>query len=263
MLRFVVAGCGIGGLTVAHALSRLGHQVDLFERASELRPVGAGISIQPNAMQAFRQLDIHQSILEASWTADVAQVLFADGRVVHRMDFSDYESEYGFLPSTIYRGDLIHVLHQTLPSTVTTHLSEGVDSFEELDDSVRVNTSQQSMECDALIGADGIHSAVRSQLWGKSEPNYAGYVCWRGMVSVPQLVEQVQTLTEVWGPGSRFGFMRCNPNQVYWFGTLDSNEPDQLANDPDWGETLRWLDSSDSRANPCHRSERDRLQPNC
>lgn len=224
-MKFVVAGCGIGGLTVAHALSRLGHNILLLEKSAELKPVGAGISIQPNAMQALKRLDLDRLVATAGWEAEGARVLSDTGKQYRHFDFSNYRDQFGFLPQTIYRGDLIRVLHQSLDDSKTKILlDEEFESFRESDSGIIVTTSKGSIECDALIGSDGIHSKVRNQLWGEVKPIFAGYTCWRGMVTDPHLVNQVETMTEVWGKGARFGFMRCNKDQVYWFATENRSE---------------------------------------
>ncbi len=264
-MKFVIAGCGIGGLTAAHALSRLGHFVVLLEKAPELKPVGAGISLQPNAMQALKRIGLSDTVKSVAWEADFARVLSDTGKQYSSFNFSDYSEKLGFLPMTIYRGDLIRVLHEALDTKNTEiHLNEGVESFEHVNPSDQksndlaqrlsgnsqtthsmiVTTSRgRKIECDAIVGADGIHSQVRNQMFGPSKLNYAGYTCWRGMVTDPQLVNRVDTMTEVWGRAARFGFMKCNQNQVYWFATENRKTRTDDQADTQWKSRFKsWIE---------------------
>ena len=243
-MNFLIAGCGIGGLSAAHALVRQGHQVRLLERSGELKPVGAGISLQPNAMQALRRLGLDGAVSEVAWDADQARIQTWNGKLLTRFDFSKYQERFGFLPKTIFRGDLIRVLAETLDrSHAEMVLGESLKSYVESADKITVTTCHgKSYQCDALVGADGIHSAVRTQLWGESPPKFAGYTCWRGMVHDPNLVTQVETMTEVWGNGSRCGYMRCNPRQVYWFATQNRRSRSDHETDPSWKSCFQsWI----------------------
>lgn len=237
-MKFLIVGCGIGGLSAAHALAQNGHQIQLFERAAELKPVGAGISLQPNAMQALKRLGVAQLIQNAAWPAEQAQICASDGKVLTLFDFGNYLDKFGFLPMTIYRGDLVNILARALsekvgPSEIL--LDQQVASFSEGQDDLKVKTEAGiEHRGEALIAADGIHSVVRRRLWDKQVPRYAGYTCWRGMVDDRELVGQVDTMTEVWGKGARFGFMRCNERQVYWFATEDRKSRTDHERDSTW-----------------------------
>ena len=245
-MKFLIVGCGIGGLAAAHALTQNGHQVELVERASALKPVGAGISLQPNAMQALKRLGVDQLIQQAAWPAEQAQICTSNGKVLTQFDFGNYQEMFGFLPMTIYRGDLINILAQSLSDKEGQSkivLDQQVSSFEESNGAIKVTTEcGEEHQCDALVAADGIHSIIRQKLWKKQIPRYAGYTCWRGMVDDPNLVKQVNTMTEVWGKGARFGFMRCNDRQVYWFATEDRKARTDQQPDSSWKKRFQnWM----------------------
>ena len=242
-MKIVVAGCGIGGLSAAHALSQAGHQVVLLERAPLLKPVGAGIGIQPNALQAFKRLGLAEKIIAAGWPSSEARIVSPQGHSISGFDFNKFKDRLGYLPLTIFRGDLIRVLHDALDrNRIELRLAEPIESFESSDDCVVVHTSGTSIDCDGLVGADGVNSRVRAQLHGESPTNYAGYTCWRGMVEEPSVVDTVQTMTEVWGKGRRFGFMRCNERQVYWFATEQRRHRDEGEDNDSWKEAFaNWI----------------------
>ena len=246
-MDFIVVGAGIGGLSCANALAREGHNVRVLERTSELRPVGAGISLQPNAMQAIRRFDLFDEVSAVSWSANNAQVLSSVGKVFTEFDFTGYESRFQTLPLTVFRGDLVRVLAEGLGNRrgdTTIELNQEFDSFEESDDRILVRTkSGAEYSGEVLIAADGIHSIVRNQLWGEQSIRYSGYTCWRGIVDEPSLVSQVSKMTEVWGKGTRCGFMRCNESQVYWFATEDRKQRSDHLKDTEWKSRFQnWVD---------------------
>jgi len=107
--------------------------------------------------------------------------------------------------------------------------------FSVVSDCVIAESSSQNKICgDVSIGADGLRSTVRKQLWDDGDPRYAGYTCWRGVISDRHLVEKAETLTELWGSGARFGFMRCNDHQLYWFATRNRTELNSDQENDDW-----------------------------
>lgn len=242
-IRAVIAGGGIGGLTAAIGLAQSGHQVQVLEQAPEIKPVGAGISLQPNALQALEELGLAKPVAECGFESGTARALLSDGREAHSFDFSDFGARYGHLPITVFRGDLVDVLLENAQSLgVTVHTDCQAVSFVDGEDNVTVTTSRGSAQsADLLIGADGINSTVSRQLWGDRDRRYSGYVCWRGIVTDPNVISKVPQMTKIWGRGRRFGYMQCAQNKVYWFATMSCATPD---NPPvDWHHEFRsWPD---------------------
>jgi 2-polyprenyl-6-methoxyphenol hydroxylase-like FAD-dependent oxidoreductase len=78
-----------------------------------------------------------------------------------------------------------------------------------------------ALEADLLIGADGIHSAIRAQLHGASEPDYAGYTSWRGLCENTAIAPP-DAIIESWGEGARFGMVPVGPGKLYWFAVADA-----------------------------------------
>ncbi len=220
-MKFLIAGGGVGGLTAAIALAREGHRIQLLEQTPEPKSVGAGISLQPNAMHALGLLGLDREVARRGHTASEARLQFSTGRKIKVIDFSPLLKRYGYLPLSIHRADLLEVLLQAATeSGVEIHFGQSVRSFSIDIDRVKVTTVQQErFHGDALIGAEGIHSKVRAQLWGDQPTRYSGYVCWRGIVVDPFLAESVDGVNEIWGEGARFGFMQCGLDKVYWFAT--------------------------------------------
>ncbi len=171
-------------------------------------------------MQALATLDLDQSIVDRGCAASVAQLRFSDGRLVRSMDFSPYVERYGYLPHTIHRADLFDLLcGAAIEAGAEIRFDSPVATFQIESQAVSVNTTSDQLHCDALIGADGIRSRVRSELFGKHPVRYSGYVCWRGIVTDRKLVSSIDNMNEWWGSGARCGFMPCSQDKVYWFAT--------------------------------------------
>lgn len=220
-LRIVIAGGGIGGLTAAVALSQRGHQVQVIERAPELLPVGAGLTVQINAMRALAKLGLAEQVAAAGQILRRAEFRNWDGGEISGMDLGALSEELGAPCVAIHRAALQAVLLGALdPKTL--RLGATVTSFTEGEREVSATLSDGSqVTADVLIGADGLHSAVRAQLHGASEPVYAGYTSWRGLCDNDGICDP-QTITESWGEGRRFGLVPIGPGKLYWFAVADA-----------------------------------------
>ena len=226
MAHFLIIGAGIGGLTTAHALLQQRHTVQVYEAAPEIREVGAGLVLGANAMRALDELGLHTAVHAHGTPVRLLNLLDQRGRVLQRADTTPLTQAVGFDNLGIHRAALQRILLRHLPAgtvqtgtpferlttdgaTVTAHFADG-----------------STASADALLGADGIHSRVRRQLWPKSEPRYAGYTCWRAIVDARQLDLPAGESAEVWGDaGRRFGYVPVGNGQVYWFACLNSPQP--------------------------------------
>jgi 2-polyprenyl-6-methoxyphenol hydroxylase-like FAD-dependent oxidoreductase len=90
-------------------------------------------------------------------------------------------------------------------------------------------------EAGLLVGADGLHSVVRSHLHGSVKPRFAGYTCWRGMATCEAKALPLTTGFEAWGPGARFALYHCGPDRVFWYAT--HNAPEGSPDPPDGRKT--------------------------
>lgn len=237
-MKILIAGGGIGGLSAAVGLGKLGHDVLVLEQADAPKPVGAGISLQPNAMQALSLLEVDKDVSQRGCAATDARLMRSNGKQIQRFQFSSHQHHYGFLPYTIHRADLHEsLINATKDCQVEIQFGQAIKSFEETKGNVAVQTEKaDTFLADALVGADGINSRVREQLFGRYPKRYSGYVCWRGVVRSSEIEETIDTMTEIWGKGARFGFMPCSSENVYWFATRDSTEPKSIE---DWKSIYR------------------------
>jgi len=215
----LIAGAGIGGLTAAIALRRAGFDAHVYERAAEIREVGAGITLQANAMLALRTIGLDAVVTAAGRVATKASLQTAAGKILSRIDLQGVEREMGAPAVAIHRATLQELLVSALGREFL-HLDGQVAGYEARQDGVTVRLADgRRLEGALLIGADGIRSAVRSQLLGDGEPLYAGYVAWRGVAEPERAPEEV---SESWGRGRRFGIVPIENGRVYWFATLNA-----------------------------------------
>lgn len=216
----LIAGGGIGGLTLGIALRKAGFSVRVFERAATLRPVGAGITMQTNAMLAFRTIGLDAAVAAAGHAMQRGAILDHRGRPLGTLLVSEMAEELGAPMVAIHRSRLQEVLQAALgPESLVTGVK--VVGFREEPEGIRVQLSDGSeARGELLVGADGLRSTVRAQLLNDGEPRYAGYTSWRGVCEVAGLADPSST-SESWGPGLRFGIVPISPERTYWFATAN------------------------------------------
>ena len=203
-LRVAVIGAGIGGLVAANALLRRGFDVEVYEQASELAEIGAGIQISPNALQVFRALDLEAPMLRIAHEPEgFLGTDWKSGRELFRSPIKDvFQAKYGASYYLVHRADLHRILAAPIPAE-RIHLSARCASIDNGSDSVTVRFADGATQSfDAVIGADGIKSVVRGALFGELKPQFTGCMCWRGLVPADRLPkDHALPMSHVWlGP---------------------------------------------------------------
>ncbi|NOK08456.1 FAD-dependent monooxygenase [Corallococcus exercitus] len=233
----LIAGAGIGGLTLACALRRAGVRATVFERAEALRPVGAGIIVQMNAAVALRRIGLCDAVVAEGERAEDSLILDTTGARITGVDVRSVQEELDAPMVSIHRARLQAVLRSHAGPDETVRLGVSVTGFQ--DDGARVTVALSdggTVSGDVLVGADGLHSAVRAGLLGARPTRYSGYTSWRGICPASDLVKAGH-FTETWGPGARFGIVPIGHGEVYWYATL--NAPQGAQDAP--GQTLAVL----------------------
>lgn len=224
-LKVVISGAGISGLCLAQCLQRLGIQAKVFERADALRAQGAGIIVQPNAMLVMRWLGLEAKLNAAGHPMGLMAIFDQHGSPLQRAQMGPGES-MPELPqgAAIHRGRLLELLEESLaPGTVS--YGRGVTGYEQHSDHIDVKLSDGTTEAaDVLVGCDGLHSAVRTQLIGPSPARYAGYTTLRGVATMGCSSEHTG---EYWGVGRRFGVVPISPTLTYWYTAQDWTPQDE------------------------------------
>ena len=209
-LRILVVGGGIGGLTAALSLAKRGHEITVFERATTFGEVGAGIQLSPNCTRVLHDLGLEQQLRASAFLPEAIQFRhWRTGSVVSQSPLGeDAVRRYGFPYYHAHRADLLNVLvaaaHQ-VPNILLLCDAE-VRCFEQDSNRVTLSTTDGDHEGHMLLGADGIHSIVRTGLWGDDDANFTGCVAWRALVPtgcLPRgLIRPMATVW--WGPGGHF-----------------------------------------------------------
>lgn len=229
---YTIIGAGIGGLATALAFEKCGIEYQLFEKCAELQEVGAGIWLAPNALQIIEWLGVLEDIKSSGNSIDRITLAKADFSALSDNEQDDMKAKFGYSTIAIHRAELQRVLASKIPQEKI-HLGKAFQKFQELDNKkIKVTFEDQtSIETDFLIGADGIHSKVRNQLFPQSKTRYSGQTCWRG-ISDFQLNEDYEHRgIESWGNQIRFGLSQVAKNKVYWFavGLSEANLKDNRA----------------------------------
>ena len=226
--RAIIIGGGIGGLCAAISLRRMGVEVAVYEQAQELRAIGAGLTIWANAIKALRKLGLADEVLGAGSRIERGELRTSSGRVLSRSHPGELEQRFGEPTIAIHRADLHEILLKALPPEAV-RLGARCVQFQEDRESVTATFSDGHMDrAQLLVGADGIHSVIREQLFPEVQPRYSGYTTWRGVVQTRDEAA-LGTTSESWGCGARFGIVRIDKERVYWFSTANVEAGRKLA----------------------------------
>ncbi|MFI9201180.1 FAD-dependent monooxygenase [Streptomyces sp. NPDC053048] len=222
--KAVIIGAGIGGLTAAATLRRVGMDVEVYERARELRPAGTALTVMCNAVTALRTIgiDLAPELDKHGRVFRTLHFRTSTGRPIREMRFGELADRLGSTNYAVHRADLQQALLRALGDDTPVHLDSTVTGFQVNGPEATVQFADgRRVTADVLIGADGFHSAIRRGLTGPEQPSEAGYVCWLATVPFthPRFTEGFAA--HYWAPGQRFGLADIGQGRAYWWGTLN------------------------------------------
>jgi 2-polyprenyl-6-methoxyphenol hydroxylase-like FAD-dependent oxidoreductase len=203
-----IIGGGIGGLGAALSLLRAGFDVHVYERAAAISEVGAGIQVSPNASRVLHRLGLADQLARMG-VRPLAfhQRRWDDGRTLLRAPLGDAVVEaFGFPHYQTHRADLLAALVGALPAE-RVHVDHRLVDLVDHGDRVEASFAHgATAEFDVLVGADGIHSAVRSALFGPEDPVFTGCAAYRGLVPAERLRHlDLEVTAQIWmGPEGHF-----------------------------------------------------------
>ncbi len=243
--KILIAGAGIGGLTAALACLKRGFDVEVYEQASALKEVGAGLQLSPNGNHALYELGLGDALQRLSCEATGKEIrLWNTGETWKLFDLGAVSVErYGYPYFTVYRPDLLGVLADAVraikPDAI--HLNARCAGFEQDQSGVTllIETgavhghaaagagtatdanagAPRRVRGDALIGADGVHSIIRQGLFGADQPAFTGIMAWRGVIPMARLPERMRRMvgTNWVGPGGHIVHYPLNAGRLMNF----------------------------------------------
>jgi 2-polyprenyl-6-methoxyphenol hydroxylase-like FAD-dependent oxidoreductase len=227
MVQIAIIGGGIGGLTAALALQQSGFQCEVFEQAPELLDVGAAIAIWPNAMRVLERLQVARPILAEAGVMEKIRWADQHGRLINEVSISE-TADRNVPAVALHRADLQSTLVQALPQA-SIHLGHSLVKYADHGDKmIATFASDQSIEADFLIGADGVHSDVRGQFHLDGEPIHRGYTVWRGISPTCPPGIPPATAIELHGRGKRFGIGPVGLGRIGWWAAANTHTDDLL-----------------------------------
>lgn len=262
--KVIIVGAGLGGLTAAGALHRRGIEAVVLEQAAQLGEIGAGVQLAPNALKVLRALGLERQAGELgfepnahvvrNWkTSDV--LAYTPYKGVLRQAFgADY---FGY-----HRADLHQLLRSVVPPEWIRVGARCTGVRQDAGRAIVQLADGSELEADAVIGADGIHSAVRASLFGPAEPRYTGNACWRGMTPVSSLPKGLiaPDMTVWFGPGASVVHYYIRGGSVInWMAAFESDawaeeswtaegsRDEAVARFADWHPTIVSLVSASDR----------------
>jgi salicylate hydroxylase len=225
-ISIVVIGGGIGGLTAALCLRRIGIDVHVYEQSRTLREVGAGINVTPNATRIIHALGLSEGLAKLGvMPTGVHQRRWDDGRTLLRTPLGrEVEGHFGFRQYQAHRADVLNMLIDALPPE-RLHAGHRLVSFSQRSDEVEAQFENGvRVTADALIGADGIHSTVQRLLFGETSPHFTGCAAYRGLVPAEKVAHlDLEVVAQVTlGPGSHFvNYFVANKRLVNFVGVIE------------------------------------------
>lgn len=220
--HIAIIGGGIGGLSTAIALQKMGYSVTLYEKHHESVEIGSGINLGANAVVSLDYLGVGEKIREVGIEENSCLILSDKGKELTNLNYNGHsKANYTFL----LRAELVRILSEALqPDTIV--FKKRLKDFKQDKHQVTLYFEDgTSAKADYLIASDGIYSSVRNKLLPNKKLRFAGYSCWRGVAEkCPDYIER--KFTETWGPKGRVGIIPLTNNRIYWYALKNCSEAD-------------------------------------
>ena len=228
-MRVLIVGGGIGGLTAALALRRAGFDTQVYEQASVLGEVGAGIATSPNSVRLLERLGVGDALRAVAVTSlSMDPRDWQTGETLARVPLGEAAvTRWGAPFYHLHRADLHGVLLAALGAQHVT-LGARCVSVEEASSEVTIRFADGRLATgDLVVGADGIHSVVRDYVAGDDRPVWSRQVAWRGLADgdLGRAIGLDVRHHSFWGPGKQFVcFYVSGGRLVNWVGNTQTDD---------------------------------------
>ncbi len=221
-MKVIVIGAGVGGTSAALALQKLGHEVVVYDRMRENRPVGAALSLWSNGVKVLNWLGLGSEVAALGGRMD--DMAYYDGHTgdeLCRFSLAPVTAQTGQRPYPVARADLQQLMMDAVgPANI--HLGKQLTGVAETDGIVTATFADGTTDtADLLIGADGARSIVRDYVTEPSgirpERSYSGYVNYNGLVAADERIGPLDQWTTYVGDGKRCAVMPVAGDRFYFF----------------------------------------------
>lgn len=255
-----IIGGGIGGLTAGIALKRKGFKVRIFEQASELINVGAGIVLASNAIQVYKKLGLSDEITSKGNTISQINIVDKEFKIISKTNLKRFEKIHNIKNVAIHRAVLQQILVNQF-SEEELFLDHKLETIV-LGDPISTLKFEKgkTYSSELVIGADGIYSKVRACLFDDVQLRKANQLCWRGVLNFKLPEEYQQKAIEGWANNTRFGFVQLSKGLVYWYA-LKSGQNQTTMHIEDFKEYKSLVTKMIKNTKGVHMSEISDIQP--
>ncbi|HEV3323393.1 MAG TPA: FAD-dependent monooxygenase [Solirubrobacteraceae bacterium] len=216
--RVLIIGAGPAGLTAAIALTRIGIDVRVFERAPELGKAGAGLGVQSNALRALQKLGIGDRIEAAGTELRAQEFRNIHGKLLFTFPQGEVADEYGTPTISLLRADVQWALIDAVKPGVLQLESECVAIEQDAQGVTATFADGHSERGALLIGADGGRSVARTHVYGAADtpPRYSGFTSWRAVVEMSPDTLPADTSRTFLGAGQQCVMFPVGASRIYW-----------------------------------------------
>ncbi|KAH9905402.1 hypothetical protein F4778DRAFT_706603 [Xylariomycetidae sp. FL2044] len=165
--KVIIVGASVAGLTLAHCLDRLGVSFEIFDRCTDLAPqIGATLGIMPNGARILDQLGLFEGLEGETSSCTRLRFHFHNGLTFESDALKDCATKFGYAPCFVERQRVLQVLYERFRRDERVHVNKKIVSADQDELRATIQTADGCQyHADLVVGADGLHSIVRSEIW--------------------------------------------------------------------------------------------------